>query len=159
MYNPFDPINIPRSWDHKFPLHIWVDDERFPPTDMTVWFKKDFSTFESYITAHAECLEGISFDHDLGHDANGHDLISIMERMVLQDGVKFPNLKRITIHTGNTARVRDMMAAACHISDASPHRPDPKRFFHEWWSDAYRDLHGEDALTALRHREFPAQVF
>lgn len=99
---------------------IWVDDIHPPstspvPLDNPTWVKdaRDFQTTIDYAVDMGldVSVDHISFDNDLGDasEKEGYHCFLYLEEM-LHNG-KFPNLETINVHSDNTARVQQFLAA------------------------------------------------
>jgi hypothetical protein len=144
-------------------IRIWIDDERKPLPGYTVWFRNDFDKFQDYIKSNVNEIIDMSFDHDLGHSLNGLQLITMVEEMVF-NGIKFPKLESIYIHTANGAAKKPMLYAAHKIHDGESIIRN-----YEWaidslfdtWSDnnTYDEVATINKRFAFRNTEFDGTIF
>lgn len=86
-------------------MKLFLDDERYPPTEIGWLVARGLGDFSLMIMAHSDNLEVISFDHDLGTGPDGHHPDGkkcadwLLEEIV--KGRVFPKLTEIRIHSMN----------------------------------------------------------
>lgn len=97
-------------------LNVWLDDERKPLPGYDVWFRYRVDSIVPYLIDNAESITEISFDNSLGCGVTeGHVLLDQLEAAVCADGVQFPNLRDIYIHTSDINMRKPMLHATRKI--------------------------------------------
>ena len=107
-------------------MKLWIDDTRMPPDDSWLWAK----TYESAIGFLGTCpIEDVSFDHDLGTEKDGNDILMWLLNECRDKNFIGPKI--IGIHTQNVSEKFKMIATAQQVEGVeyvTAETPEGKRF-------------------------------
>jgi hypothetical protein len=105
---------------------VWIDDVRIPPPPFSYWIQSSYvQHLEDVVRDHAHEIEGLSFDHDLGdtefphgsrHPVDGTWIVNRLEWLIRAEGLRFPMLRTLTVHTANASRQASMRQACGSIA-------------------------------------------
>lgn len=80
-------------------MNLWVDDFRNPPeTEQWEW-AKTYQLALALLCVKLDSYQVVSFDHDLGEEKTGYDLLCDIERWVHSGLVRY--LPELQVHSAN----------------------------------------------------------
>lgn len=88
-------------------VRLFLDDARNPPLNEQGWIiVRNVAQGIWFMYDHGHLVTEVSLDNDLGHDPEGYKLLEWI--LAAHAWKPFPQLKQITIHTGNLLKWRKM---------------------------------------------------
>lgn len=88
---------------------LWIDDLRHPPDHTWIWVKTSQEAIDVLQSQH---VDHISFDHDLGYDANGEDDKAVFVATYIEELAAENAIHRISweVHSANPVGRKDLTA-------------------------------------------------
>jgi hypothetical protein len=92
------------------PINLFIDDERFPPSDGKLWVIARTSYDAINIIKGFGMPKYISFDHDLGGDDTSMKVLRWMEEQLIDREITFPEAFDYYVHSQNPVGVVNITA-------------------------------------------------